>query len=425
MTKKEALYLKIFVGAVLLATLIFGVYYYESYKSVANEVADLINKGNSYMDNACYPEAIECYEKALEREEGNDRIKSAIIKAYMLQAVTYGDSDEAILCYQKAISIDPNNKTAYWSIANIYEGRGEEDTMLEVLHQGFADTGDDRMNEKVFDIEEERARIQAEEDAKRAEEEERIAAERAEEEAVASKLDPLKMLFEDKDYDGIKEKIREPDYVSFSEEVIGDNSYYRGDFDIDGKREGYGIALYENGYYYYGQFHEDKRSGHGIMIRATYSDTSSIGSFIYDGEWEDDKPNGEGTATSNYYKDRIGAGDFAVKEISGKYRDGLEDGSMTLVGTRKSGEKFTFKYTAKDGIAEKSGSGSSGIKGQYIISETADKSESLTSDGSIRGVEGFTEEKPEETSEDTSENTSGETSGETLQELSEEQLYDD
>lgn len=390
MTKKEALYLKIFIGIVIYATLVFGVYYYSSYKSVANEVADLINKGNEYMANACYPEAIECYERVLERENDNEKVRSAIIKAYMLEGVEYGDSDEAILCYQKAITIDPNNKTAYWSIANIYEGRGEEDTMLEVLHQGYADTGDESMNAKVFDIEEERARVQAEEDAKRAEEEEKIAAERAEEEAVASKLDPLKELFEEKDYDAIKEKVREDDYVAFSEEVIGDNSCYRGDFDLEGRREGYGIALYENGYYYYGQFHEDMRSGHGVLIRATYSETSSIGSFIYDGEWEDDKPNGEGVATSNYYKDRIGAGDFAIKEITGNYRDGLEDGSMTLVGTKKDGTRCTFKYKAADGVAEKTGS--SGIKGQYIIAETSDKSESLTSDGSIRGVEGFIEE---------------------------------
>lgn len=432
MTKKEALYLKIFVGAVLLATLLFGVYYYESYKSVANEVADLINKGNSFMDNACYPEAIECYEKALEREEGDERIKSAIVKAYMLEAVTYGDTDEAILCYQKAITINPDNKTAYWSIANIYEGRGEEDTMLEVLHQGFKDTGDETMNAKVFDIEEERARIQAEEDARRAEEEAKIAAERAEEEAIASKLDPLKELFIAKDYDAIKEKVREEAYVAFAEEVIGDTVYYRGDYDLTERREGYGIALYENGYYYYGQFHEDKRSGRGVLIRAVYSDTSSIGSFIFDGEWKDDKPNGKGTATSNYYKDRIGSGDFAVKEISGNYRDGLEDGQMTLVGTRKDGRKLTFKYSAEDGVAERIGSSSSGANGQYVIAETSDKSESLTSDGSVRGVEGFTEEttevrseaEPDERSDDRADEGADE-GADDIRELQEEAIYDD
>ncbi len=388
MTKKEALILKIFVGAVLVATLLFGVYYYASYKSTANEVADLINKGNAYMQAECYPEAIECYERALEREEGDERIISAIVKAYMSMAPMYGDSDDAIRCYQNAIAMNPNNKTAYWSIANIYENRGDEDTMLEVLHKGFDDTGDESMNKKVFAIEEERARIQAEEEARIAEEE----AKRAEEEARAAMLEPLKELFEAEDYDALKEKLRQDDYVAFSEEVIGDNSYYSGDYDTEGRREGYGIAVYENGYYYYGQFHEDVRSGHGVMMRATYSDSSSIGSFIFDGEWSDDMPNGEGTAKSNYFKDRIASTDFATKEITGNYTDGLEDGTMTLTGVKRNGEKRTFKYKAVAGVAEKSSGESSGVKGQYIIAQTNDKSESLTSDGSKRGVEGFVEE---------------------------------
>ncbi|MCR5301556.1 MAG: tetratricopeptide repeat protein [Lachnospiraceae bacterium] len=388
MTKKEALALKIFVGAVLVATILFAAYYYESYRSIANEVADQINKGNAFMEAECYPEALECYEKALEHEQGNEQIQSAMVKAYMCMAEDYGDTDEAILCYQKALDINPNNKTAYWSIANIYELRGDEDTMLDVLHKGYEDTLDESMNEKVFAIEEERARIAAEEEARLAEEE----AERAEEEARAAKLEALRDMFESKDYDALKEKLREDEYVSFSEEVIGDNSYYSGDHDVDGNREGYGIGLYENGYYYYGEYHDNMRSGHGVLLRATYSESSSIGSFIYDGEWEDDAPNGQGTATSNYYKDRIQASDFMTKEISGNYTDGLEDGDMTLVGTTRGGAKRTFKYRASMGVAEKSSGENSGVKGQYIIAQTDDKSESLTSDGSIRGVEGFTEE---------------------------------
>ncbi len=388
MSKKEALALKIFVGVVLVATLLFGSYYYASYKSEANEVADLINKGNAYMENACYAEAIECYERALEHEAGNEKLQGAIVKAYMSMAEGYGQTDEALLCYQNALAINPNNKTAYWSIANIYESRGDEDTMLEVLHRGFDDTQDESMNAKVFAIEEERERIRMEEEARIAEEE----AKRAEEEARVAKLQPLKELFEAKDYDALKDKIREEDYVAFAEEVIGDNSYYCGDYDTDGKREGYGIALYENGYYYYGQFHEDEREGPGVWMRAVYSDTSSIGSFIYDGEWKDDKPNGQGTAKSSYFKDRISASDFATKEISGNYTDGLEDGTMTLTGIKRGGEKRSFKYNAKAGIAEKSSSEDSGVKGQYIIAQTDDKSESLTSDGAKRGIEGFVEE---------------------------------
>ncbi len=388
MSKKEALALKIFVGAVLVATLLFGAYYFESYRSTANEVADLINKGNAYMEAACYSEAIECYERALEHESEDDRIKSAIVKAYMSMAEGYGQSDEALLCYQNALSVNPNNKTAYWSIANIYESRGDEDKMLEVLHQGFTDTADETMNAKVFAVEEERARIKAEEEARIAEEE----AKRAEEEARAAKLAPLKELFEAKDYDALKDKLREEDYVAFADEVIGDNSYYTGDLDGEGKREGTGVAVYENGYFYYGEFHDDKRNGKGVLMRAAYSDSSSIGSFIYDGEWADDKPNGNGVAKSNYFKDRVSATDFVTKEISGNYSNGLENGTMTLTGVTKGGSKQKFTYKAKDGIAEKSSNESSGVKGQYIIAQTDDKSESLTSDGSKRGVEGFIEE---------------------------------
>ena len=388
MSKKEALALKIFVGAVLVGAILFGAFYYASYKSVANEVADLINKGNKYMEAECYQEAIDCYERALEHEEGNEQIKSAIVKAYMSMAEVYGQDDEALLCYQNAILINPDNKTAYWSIANIYEARGDEDTMLEVLHKGFEDTGDESMNAKVFAIEEERARIQAEEEARIAEEE----AKRAEEEARAAKLEPLKQLFIDKDYDAIKDKLREEEYVAFSDEVIGDNSYYLGDYDVDGKREGDGIAVYENGYFYYGEFHSDVRSGHGVMMRASYSESSSIGSFIFEGEWADDKPNGQGTAKSNYFKDRVSGNDFVMKEITGNYTNGLEDGTMTLIGVTKGGAKRTFKYNTKAGVAEKSSNEDSGVKGQYIIAQTDDKSESLTSDGSKRGVEGFVEE---------------------------------
>ena len=389
MNRKLALFLKFFIGVVIVAAGLVGYYYYKSYISEANEIADIVNKGNAYMEAECYQEAIDTYIKAMEYGENREELKSAIVYAYMALGEQSGDSDEAIVCYQNAIKFNPNNKTAYWNIADIYESRGEEDTMLEVLRQGYNDTADESMNEKVCSIEEERARIAAEEEAKRLEEEEkqRIEAERAE------KLEPLKELFISKDYDKLKDKLREEEYVAFSDEVIGDNSYYCGSYDTDGNRTGTGVAVYENGYYYYGEYENNMRSGHGVLIRASYSDSSSIGSFIYDGEWQNDAPNGKGSATSNYFKDRISASDFITKEISGNYTDGREDGKMTLKGKTKGGVPQTFTYTATGGIAEKSSNEDSGVSGQYIIAQNSDKSQSLTSDGSVRGVEGFVEEE--------------------------------
>ena len=135
MNKKEALALKIFVGIVLVVALLFGAFYYESYRSTANEVADMINKGNAYMEAECYSEAIDCYERALEHEEGNEQIKSAIVKAYMSMAEEYGDGDEALLCYQNALMVNPNNKTAYWSIASEVLAPSRTSTTLSITRR--------------------------------------------------------------------------------------------------------------------------------------------------------------------------------------------------------------------------------------------------------------------------------------------------
>lgn len=377
------------VSISLMVSLMLGVYYYKSYTSVDNKVADIVNKGNDYMMSNLYDEAIGCYEEALQYEAGNVQLQSAIVNAYMKKADrvrSEGNIDEALTCYNNAISYDSNNKAAYWGIAGIFEEFGNEDLMLDALAKGYSDTGDQAMQDKIQGIEDERARIQADIDAAAAEEEAR----QAQEQEKADMLMPLMELFEDKDYDAIKETLRTEEYLSFSDEVIGDTSYYYGNYDVDGKREGTGMAVYENGYYYYGDFHEGVRNGHGIYMRASYAQSSSIGSFIFEGEWADDAPNGQGTARSNYYKDRISAADFVTKEISGNYTNGLEDGSMTLVGMTKSGASRTFKYTANGGIAVKAGNEDSGVAGQYIIATSA--GDNLTSDGAKRGVEGFIEQ---------------------------------
>lgn len=387
MNKTVRLIMTIFVTVVMVTGLMLGVYYYNSFKSQDNEVADIVNKGNAYMQGECYDEAIECYEHALEYEEGNEQLLMAIVEAYMQKANKLGESDDAIISYMNAISYNSNNKTAYWSIAQIYENRGEQDAMMDILREGYTNTGDAAMESKVSAIEEERARIQAEIEAELAQELER----QQEEQEKAAKLEPLMVLFEEENYDGLKDILRTEEYVDFSDEVIGDTSYYFGNYDENGHRTGTGIAVYENGYYYYGDFEDDVRSGHGVYMRASYSESSSIGSFIFDGAWADDKPNGDGVATSNYYKDRISANDFSTKEISGNYTDGLENGQMTLTGKTKSGASRTYKYKAVEGVAEKSSNEDSGIKGQYIIAQTDE--DNLTSDGSVRGVEGFVEEE--------------------------------
>ena len=388
MDKNAALVMKITTAVVLVVAVLVGVYYGKSYFAEGNKVAEMLENGNMYMDASDYVKAITSFEEALSYEPESVEIRNAISYAYVMLAKTYGSSNEAIDAFQKSLMYNISNKAAYWGVANIYEELGDETNMMIALNTGYENTSDETMKAKIDAIEAEKARIQAEEEARAAEEAERAAMEAER----AKTLEQLYALFEVDDMDAVKEMIRTEEFVDFADEVIGENnSFYYGTRTPDGLREGKGIAVYEHGYYYYGDFASDMRSGHGIYIRAVYSESSALGSFVYDGEWSNDKPNGNGTCTSNYYKDKIGASGLSQQIISGSYTDGLENGAMTLTGTAKTGTKVSYSYTAENGVAKKLSDEASGVQGQYIVAKSSDGKSNLTSDGSLRGVEGYIE----------------------------------
>ena len=64
------------------------------------------------------------------------------------------------------------------------------------------------------------------------------------------------------------------------------NILYEGNF-IDGKYEGKGKYIWENGNYYIGQFKNGIRSGRGTMFY-------SSGKILYDGDFINDKYEGNG-----------------------------------------------------------------------------------------------------------------------------------
>ena len=384
--KRARLIMGIATGIVIIAAVIMGVYYGVSYFSEANKLADLLKTGNSYMDSGDYETAIKYYDDALNYEPESEEIRNAISYAYIKTAENSDASAAAVEAYQKALMYNKSNRTPYWGIANIYEQLGDEDNMMVSLQTGYDNTGDETMKQKMDAVEAEKARIQAEEEAAAAEEAERAALE----EAHSDILQKLYECFQSEDLDAVKDMMRTEEFTDLADEVIGSNSFYYGTKTPEGNREGKGIAVYENGYYYYGDFAGNLRSGHGILMRAVYSDSSAIGSFVYDGEWVNDKPNGTGTCTSNYYKDKIGASGLSKQVITGTYSDGLENGSMTLEGTPKTGGTVKYSYTAENGVAKKISDEDSGVKGQYIIAKSSDGKSNLTSDGSLRGVEGYT-----------------------------------
>lgn len=388
MNQTAALVLKIVTAIVLVAAVLFGVYYGVSYFSDANKMAEELETGNQYMEAEDYQSAITAYDQALEYEPENEEVKAAIAHAYVMLAGTFGDSDEAVEAYQKALLYNVQNKNAYWGVANIYEGRADEDNVIVALQTGYDNTQDENMKIKIDNIQAERARIQAEEEAKAAEEAERAAAE----EAHNGLLSELLTCFEAGNMDDVKELLRTEPYVDMADEIINsEDSFYYGDKNEAGEREGTGVGVYVNGYYYYGEYSGNVRSGKGVWIRAVYAESSAIGSYIFEGDWSTDMPNGSGTVTSNFYTDKIDSSGLAKQVITGNYTNGLEDGKMSLAGTTKGGSSVKYSYTSAEGIAKQSSKEDSGVKGQYIIAKSSDEKSNLTSDGSKRGVEGFLE----------------------------------
>ncbi len=380
---------RIMIGTVFLliaGLIIYGAFYFVTYRSEANNIAVHINEGNTKMDADDFSGAIEDYEMALELDPELSEIKEAISHAYVLMGGTYGTTDEAIWSYENALTYNSENKSAYWGIANIYEDRENEDMVLETLHKGYDVTGDENMKIKTDNIEAERRRIkEAEEEAARE------AAEKAAiEEAHNDLLEKLIPIFAGGKMDDIKVVLRTEEYKELADEAVGKGiSFYYGDKDSSGKKNGHGLGVYQDGYFYYGGYVDDVRSGEGLWIRAVYSDSSALGSFIYEGQWENDAPNGTGTCTSNYYSDRVSSGGMTKQIITGTYKDGLENGKMSLSGTLKTGGSVKYTYTSEGGVAAKASNEDSGVKGQYIIAKSGDGSSNLTSDGSKRGVEGF------------------------------------
>lgn len=379
------------VTVVFAIIILFFVYYGVSYNSKDNIVADLVNTGNDYMAAESYQEAIKKYEAAMEYEPENDILKHAIAHAYVCLAGTYGSTYPAIDAYQSALTYNSLNTNAYWGIAGVYEDLGDEDNLLLTLHTGYANTDDVNMKIKAENIEIERARIKAEEEAAAAEEAARLAIEEEHNNLLSTLMDMLSA--DERDMDIVLELLRTDAYIGLADEVIGDDdSFYYGDTDSNGLRLGKGIAVYKDGYFYYGDYMDDVRNGEGIYIRAVYSESSSKESFIYEGGWMDDKPNGTGSATTSFYKDKISSSEFLKQIVSGNFSEGLEHGKMELVGTKKGGGTVKYSYRAENGVAEKSSDESSGIKGQYIIATSSDGKSNISSDGSERGVEGFIDE---------------------------------
>lgn len=177
-----------------------------------------------------------------------------------------GNYEEAIIAFTAAIEIDPKRAEAYAGRGFAYIGAGET---AENLAAALADyemavsLGDKTLDEKIEALRMRFTSIEA-----------------------LPLLEELYSYFSANDIESAKNLMRQADYRTLSESVDRLPIVYEGDPST-------AVAVYANDYYYYGDWQNDQRSGHGLWICAV-SDSEDFNYVMYDGYWSDDYPNGEG-----------------------------------------------------------------------------------------------------------------------------------
>ena len=77
-----------------------------------------------------------------------------------------GNYEEAIIAFTAAIEIDAQRPEGYHSLADVYVARGDIGAAITTLNQGFEETGDSSIIDRLVELENEQSPILTEEGAK-------------------------------------------------------------------------------------------------------------------------------------------------------------------------------------------------------------------------------------------------------------------
>ena len=249
--------------------------------------------------------------------------------------------EEAIVAFTSAIRVDDRQAIAYMGRGDAHMGYAtqlEEDPEIE--EQYTEAISDYEMAVELGDTEAE-LKLKA---AQNALENHRNMAEY--EELLAELYD----VFASGDTEAAEKLIKQDEYVAMNDSVEEDHLYYD-------EGEGNGLGVYPNGYYYFGEWEDGVRSGHGIWMKCVVDDsqTNEIGleCYIFEGEWSEDKPNGQGKESRRYDENQqIPEGTGKTLEINGNYIDGLGDGPMEEIIEWGNGSVETCRYVVADGVCQ-------------------------------------------------------------------------
>lgn len=277
-------------------------------------------------------------EQAYELTDENEDVGDALVDDYEIMADDSrksGDADRELDIYDRILEIQPDNE-------DIRHSRSER--VREYLEQLIEERNLDKAEKLIRRYED------VIEDVDFEEFQNRIDTLREQIAARESLLQQVYALMEAQDYVAMAEI----DGADETDAVVEALERMPGIYAPEGFTENYtGIAagIYpfgEGGYnFYYGDYVDGVRSGHGILFIS-----SSLYYSLYDGPWLDDAPNGEGTVSD--YERQSEADEFGSRCVeidTGTFTNGLYDGGFTktINDNYNTGLSFSGTFTADMG----------------------------------------------------------------------------
>ena len=299
-----------------------------------------------------------------------------------------GSYMEAIVAFTAAIQIDPKQAAPYNGRAESYKLAAEQadDTTIAVdfYEKAIADyeiaasLGDAAASSKAEELRDTIERISFTSE-------------------FNQRLEPLFEAFRQNDIDGAKTMMRESEYQEISTLAEDAPIVYDGG-------DGYVLVVYQDNFYYYGQWDNNQRNGEGLWCKAVFD--SDVDIYTYQGYWSNDLPNGNGTIVRQRDANKVqvepGHTTSIRTEIVGEFKNGLFDGTINEVWHMNDGGTHVWTpITAVSGIYQPMLNIPSSItsrdyykeqvaQGKYVVAiDTNNESTDLWNSGSVCSVLGI------------------------------------
>lgn len=290
------------------------------------------------MSELAYPEDMESriasLKEGMEVTSGNGRIQNKLIDVYISCASSEKEEEDyetALDFYAEVLALDASNETAV----------AERKTCIEKILNGMIVAEDfDAALDFIDEYKDEVDNVNFTEYEQTIENKKQLAA------AGHELMESVIACMSAGSYDDMQ-ALDGSQNASTVYSLMSGGSYI---YAQDGYTEDYtgtaaGLYATEYGYYfYYGEYVDGERSGHGVYYLLMDVDNNSY--ELYDGTWANNKPNGHGTFSKcNYVSD----GEIITTVAEGDFTNGYEDGTFSATLTSSEGYTVTGGWTASMG----------------------------------------------------------------------------